>query len=155
MATDPLPAEQRAFLASARRATLATIAPDGRPRLVPICFALDPEQPLLYTPIDEKPKRRGDPLELARVRDVLADPRVSILVDRWDEDWAQLAWLRCHGTASIVEPADADVAEHALAVAGLRTKYAQYADHRLEQRPIIRVVIERCTAWGALEPPYG
>ncbi|MGH2489397.1 MAG: pyridoxamine 5'-phosphate oxidase family protein, partial [Candidatus Limnocylindria bacterium] len=32
----------RAFLAGARRAILATVAPDGRPRLVPVCFALAP-----------------------------------------------------------------------------------------------------------------
>ena len=83
---------------------LATIAPDGRPRLVPICFVLDPVRPVLYTPLDEKPKRsRTSPL--ARVRDILADPRVTVLVDRWDEDWEQLAWVRCHGHATLLEPA--------------------------------------------------
>jgi PPOX class probable F420-dependent enzyme len=155
MLTDPLSGAQRAFLASARRATLATIAADGRPRLVPICFVLDAGRPILYTPIDEKAKRHDDPLKLARVRDVQADPRVSVIVDRWDEDWAQLAWLRCHGTASILMPADDDESEHILAVGGLRAKYTQYADHRLEDRPIIRVEIARSSAWGALEPPYG
>ena len=65
---------QRAFLEPARQAVLGTIAPDGRPRLVPICFVLDHDRPLLYTPIDDKPKRGDDPLALARVRDILADP---------------------------------------------------------------------------------
>ncbi len=60
----------RAFLAGARRAILATVAPDGRPRLVPVCFALAPDddargRPILYTPLDEKPKRVGDPHHLA------------------------------------------------------------------------------------------
>jgi PPOX class probable F420-dependent enzyme len=145
-----LSAEGRDFLGSARQAVLATIAADGRPRLVPICFALDAARPILYTPIDEKPKREGDPLALARVRDISADPRVSVLVDRWDEDWTRLAWLRAHGRAVVLDPAtDAD--EHRAAVAALRAKYAQYATHRLETRPLIRVTLERVTTWSAAD----
>jgi PPOX class probable F420-dependent enzyme len=137
---------ERAFLGGARRALLATTAPDGRSRLVPICFVLDPVQPVLYTPIDEKPKTLDEPHRLARVRDLLADPRVSILVDRWDEDWTLLAWLRGLGRASLLEPD----AEHGLAVIALRAKYPQYATHRLEARPMIRIVIERTRSWGPL-----
>jgi PPOX class probable F420-dependent enzyme len=144
-----LSADQRAFLGPARQAVLATIAADGRPRLVPICFVLDPARPILYTPIDEKPKRESDPLALARVRDITADPRVSVLVDRWDEDWTRLAWLRAHGRAVVLDPAT-DAGEHGPAVATLRAKYAQYATHRLETRPLIRVTLERVTTWGSV-----
>ena len=148
MPSEPLlSAAQRTFLASARRAVLATIAPDGRPRLVPICFVVAGEPPILYTPIDDKPKRTDDPLELARVRDIEADPRVTILVDRWDEDWTRLAWLRAEGRATLLDPAIA--AERAVAVATLRAKYPQYATHRLEKRPLIRVTLERVIGWGS------
>ena len=148
---DPvLTQEERSFLADARRAVLATISPDGRPRLVPICFALHPKRPALYTPIDAKPKQIDDPKELARVRDILADSRVTVLVDRWDEGWSRLAWLRCKGQATLLEP---ETTEHARAVRGLRARYPQYATHRLEDRPIIRVTIERTTSWGALAIP--
>ena len=148
---------ERAFLAGARRAILATIAPDGRPRLVPICFVLDPVRPVLYTPLDDKPKRVTDPRRLARVRDLVVDPRVSVLVDRWDEDWTGLAWLRCHGMASLLEPqaprgGEAD--DHRPAVTALRAKHAQYAIHRLEARPLIRIAIERVTSWGAVDVPW-
>ena len=37
---DRLTGEARTFVEAARRATLATIAADGRPRLVPVCFVL-------------------------------------------------------------------------------------------------------------------
>lgn len=142
---------ERAFLGGARRAVLATTAPDGRSRLVPICFVLDEVQPILYTPLDEKPKTVDEPRRLARVRDLLADPRVTVLVDRWDEDWARLAWLRCLGNASLLEPGPtADTAEHASAVTALRAKYPQYAAHRLEARPIIRIAIQHATSWGPL-----
>jgi PPOX class probable F420-dependent enzyme len=145
---------ERAFLDESRRAVLATIAPDGRPRLVPICFAFDPDRPILYTPLDEKPKTVDEPRRLARVRDLQADPRVSVLVDRWDEDWARLAWLRCDGIASLLEPGRAsDRAEHAFAMVALRSRYPQYAAHDLETRPIIRIAIERALSWGRLASP--
>ncbi len=146
----------RAFLAGARRAILATVAPDGRPRLVPVCFALAPDDdarggPILYTPLDEKPKRVGDPHQLARVRDLLVRPDVTLLVDRWDEDWQHLAWVRLDGTAALVEPDASQHHEHAAAVAALRAKYPQYARQDLEGRPLIRVVVTRARAWQAHE----
>jgi PPOX class probable F420-dependent enzyme len=145
-----LTASQRVFLGTARRGVLATIAPDGRPRTIPICFVLDAVEPVLWTPIDDKPKRDDDPLALARVRDIKADPRVTILVDRWDEDWTRLAWLRATGRADLVLPG---VQQRTAAIlAGLRDKYPQYATHQLESRPLIRITIERVTTWGELEP---
>ena len=145
MLTEP----ERAFLMTTRRAVLATIRPDGRPRLVPICFVLDPERPVLYTPLDDKPKRDDDPLALARVRDIATDPRVTVLADRWDEDWSRLAWLRIDGLAAVVAPG---ASGHAAAVQALRTKYPPYRTHGLESRPVIAVTVERTTGWGLLGP---
>lgn len=156
---------------------LATVAPDGTPRLVPVCFALriagltgaagdraDPIGPILYVPIDEKPKRSADPRALARVRDILQRPAVSLLFERWDEDWSRLAWLRLRGRASLLEPEGRDGAgapgaaagqatgEHAAAVVALRARYPQYREHRLETLPLIRIVVERAVSWGRLGP---
>lgn len=145
---DPILSEsQRTFVEAARRAVLATIALDGWPRSVPVCFALDPARDVLYTPIDEKPKATGDPRELARVRDIARDPRVAVLVDRWDEDWSRLGWVRLVGRAGLLEPGSS---EHAVAVLALRGRYPQYAAHDLDSRPMIRVSIERVSSWGAL-----
>ena len=134
---------QRAFVAAARTATLATIAPDGSPRLVPICFVLDGD--VAWSPLDEKPKAVADPLALARVRDVLTRPAVSLLVHRWDEDWSRLGWVRLHGTAVLLEPGGP---EHAAAIVLLRAKYPQYGTHALETRPMLRIGIDRSAAWG-------
>ena len=71
---------ERRLLMEARRAVLATIAPDGAARLVPICFAVHASDPIIWTPLDDKPKAIDDPRGLARARDVLADPRVTVLV---------------------------------------------------------------------------
>jgi PPOX class probable F420-dependent enzyme len=150
-----LSASQRAFLASARRAVLATIATDGRARLVPICFVLIGDGPTtIYTPIDDKPKRSGDPFALARVRDIAADPRVTVIVDRWDEDWTRLAWLRVEGQATVLDGASPS-ADHESAVAALRAKYPQYTTHRLDTRPLIRVTVERVIGWGPPEASAG
>jgi len=113
---------------------------------VPICFALVGD--VLYTPIDEKPKAH-DPRTLARIRDIERRADVTVLVDRWDEDWVRLAWLRCDGRAGLTDDPD----ERAAAIDALRARYPQYATHDLESRPLIRVEIERVRSWGDLSDP--
>jgi len=142
----------RAFLDASRRATLATVAPDGRPRLVPVCFAVvdgstRDHVPRIYTPLDAKPKRSSDPRRLARVRDVIERPEVTLLVDRWDEDWSRLGWVRVDGDGDLVEP---PAGEHGAAVAALLARYPQYATHGLDARPMIRIAIRRVRWWGDL-----
>jgi len=155
--TEPtLTQDQWRFLADARRATLATTDDRGQPRLVPICFvlAVDPRTgvPVLHSPLDEKPKRTTDPLALARARDIAARPDVAILVDHWSEDWTDLAWLRAHGRAVLLRPGHpAALDERTAAIAALRAKYPQYADHDLGSRPLIRIVLTGVTAWRARE----
>ena len=156
MSVDPiLTPARRVLLSTARRAVLATITPDGRARLVPICFVLDPDRPLLHSPLDEKRKDVADVRDLARVRDVHRDPRVTVLVDAWAEDWSRLWWLRCAGTASLLEPTGTDAPEHRAAVAALRAKYPQYETHDLATRPLIRIELERATSWAATDAGSG
>lgn len=152
-----LDAEAIRFIAQARRATLATTDPEGRPRLVPICFvaveSLDEHGRLvLYTSLDEKPKRVVDPRRLARVQDLLVLPEATLLVDRWDEDWSRLGWVRLRGTAELLEPQPREREEHAAAIAALRAKYRQYRDQRIEKRPILRIRCSEAVAWGNLAP---
>jgi PPOX class probable F420-dependent enzyme len=145
--------DQRTFLAAARTATLATVSSQGRPRLVPVCFALGEDdergRTVLYSPLDEKPKRTADVRDLARVRDILVLPEVTLLVDRWDEDWSRLAWLRLYGTGELLEPQPHEVEEHTAAIVLLRAKYSQYARHALESLPIICIRLDRAIGWTA------
>ena len=141
--SDPiLTAADRALLDEARPATLATLDPAGRPRLVPICYIVD-EAGAIWSPLDEKPKAVDDVRSLARVRDVLARPEVALLIHRWSEDWSQLAWLRLGGTATLVEAIPDPI------IAALRARYPQYADHDLEDRPALRIQLEHATRWSA------
>jgi PPOX class probable F420-dependent enzyme len=145
---------QRALMESARTATLATLGPSGRPRLVPICFSLGPDgpdgRPRVHSPLDEKPKATDDPHDLARVKDLLVLPEATLLVDRWSEDWDRLAWLRLEARGLLLEPEPHEREEHAAAIVALRAKYPQYVAQRLEERPVIRFTIDRILAWGAV-----
>jgi PPOX class probable F420-dependent enzyme len=123
----------------ARVARLATVGGDGRPHLVPVCFAVEGET--LYTAVDEKPKRTR---ELRRLRNIRADPRVEILIDHYDEDWSRLWWVRLRGTALVV-----DRDERALEL--LAAKYEQYAASP-PRGPVIQVRIEERVAWSAETP---
>jgi PPOX class probable F420-dependent enzyme len=152
-----LNASQLAFMGPRRTATLATVSLGGQPRLVPICFVLGDEGEagagvVLYSPLDEKPKRGDDVRNLARVRDIHDRPSVTLLFDRWSEDWSRLAWLRARGTATLMEPGD-DPERHRLVVRSLRDKYPQYHQQLIEAAPLIQIVIEDVSSWGALAGP--
>ena len=152
----PLTPAERDLIDTAPTAVLATIDPGGLPRLVPICYASPGEQaglarPVVYSPLDAKPKRVADPHRLGRVRDIVARPEVRLLIDRWDEDWTHLAWIRLGGRAELLEPdREADRAERTAAIGALRAKYPQYLDHDLESRPLIRVTLTDVSSWGDL-----
>lgn len=154
--------DERRLLARARRAYLATADADGRPAAVPVCFALvdapgdgaSASSPAsgrssgddIVTPVDEKPKA-AEPDQLRRVRDVAANPRVALTVDRYEEDWSRLAWVQVRGTARVVRPGEPG---HGASVATLRRKYDQYARHALEGRPVIRIEPGHAVSWGDL-----
>jgi len=138
---EPVPAELlRARVAQARVARLATVRPDGTPRLVPVTFAL--LDGLICSAVDEvKPKRHT---RLARLDDVRRDPRVALIVDHYDEDWSGLWWVRIDGTAAV--HGDSDLRERALDA--LAAKYAAYAEARSDGVVLV-ITPERWTGWSA------
>jgi len=144
--SDPtLTAPDRELLREARRATLTTVdARDGRPRSVPICFVLIGDA--IWSALDEKPKATSDPTRLRRVRNLAADPRATILVDHWSEEWAQLAFVELAVRGGLVA---AGAPGHAAAVEALRNRYPQHRAHDLEGRPMLRFTIEGVVGWRA------
>ena len=121
-----------------RVARLATIDSQGRPHLVPVCFALDGDT--VVSIVDAKPKVTSALKRLANVR---AHSAVSLLVDEYDDDWSRLWWVRADGTARIVESG----AEHERAVARLQGKYPQYRD----QPPtgaVMQIAVARWQGWS-------
>lgn len=141
-----------AWLSAERVARLATADAAGAPHVVPVCFAVSSDGGSLYIAIDEKPKDTSRPLK--RIRNILVNPQVALVADRYAEDWAQLGWVMVRGRAVVLEPANGGSAqdEHAAALALLRAKYPQYRQMALEGLPVIAVRIARLTWWGRLGP---
>jgi PPOX class probable F420-dependent enzyme len=133
----------RALLESARVAHLATADQYARPHAVPIVFVIREDR--LFFPLDRKPKREDDWHMLRRVRNIETNGRVAIVVDRYDEDWAKLAWVLLEGVATIVETGE----ERDAAAALLTDKYAQYRGGKLDGCPVVRVAVERAVRWSA------
>lgn len=88
----------RRLASQARVARLGTIDPDGRSHLVPLCFALDGSS--FYSEVDQKPKSSK---RLRRVENIIRDPRVTILVDHYEEEWPKVWWVRMRGSGRLVE----------------------------------------------------
>jgi len=139
--------EQTAFLVRQRVARLATADAGGRPHAVPVCFAYSPGA--LYIALDEKPKG-VPPDRLKRVRNILENPNVTLVADRYAEDWGRLAFVMVRGRAGLLEPS---AEEHAAAVRLLRGKYHQYEEMKIEEKPVIAVRPEHVASWGALDLP--
>jgi PPOX class probable F420-dependent enzyme len=134
---------ERRFLTSLRVAHLATADTDAIPHVVPVCFVVCADT--LYVTIDAKPKRRPGS-ELKRIRNIMANPRVAIVADRYDEDWTRLGWVMLHGRADIL----VEGREHDEAQALLRSRYAQLEGMPIAAYPVIAVRIERAKSWGNL-----
>jgi PPOX class probable F420-dependent enzyme len=129
----------RSRVAAARVARFASAGADDRPHVVPITFALDGDT--LYFAVDSKPKRTTN---LKRLRNIAANPAVSVLIDHYEDDWERLWWVRLDGLARIVTAPDES--ERALDL--LTQRYPQYASTR-PAGPVVAVAIERVSGWSA------
>jgi PPOX class probable F420-dependent enzyme len=141
--------EDADFLRRARLAHLATASADGKPHVVPVCFVFDGMQ--LYTAIDAKPKRvpRGS---LRRVKNLRENPRVSLVVDHYEEDWRHLRYVLIAGRGEILETGP----DWQQAWRLLREKYLQYhAMPDLGRGPVIRIVPEHIVAWQSGPQRWG
>ena len=132
------------FVADGRVARLATLDGRGHPHLVPVCYATDGRA--YYSAVDAKPKRTP-PERLARLRNLRTDPRVALLVDRYDEDWRRLRWVMVQGRAELLAEGRESEAARAL----LRAKYPHYRPGGQAPlpaaAPVIKIVPERVVAW--------
>jgi coenzyme F420-0:L-glutamate ligase / coenzyme F420-1:gamma-L-glutamate ligase len=131
------------FIQRQRVGRFATADQDGRPHIVPVCYACDGAA--LYIALDTKPKR-VEPQRLKRVRNLLANPQVALLVDHYSDDWSELAFVLIRGTAELVPP---EATEHRVAIELLRDRYPQYREMPIQEQPVIAIRPTAVTAWGA------
>ncbi len=132
--------EVRAKAASAPVARLATIGSAGAVDLVPITFAW--HATTLVTAVDHKPKRTR---HLQRLDNIARDPRVTVLIDHYADDWSQLWWVRLRGTAVVVD----DGAHFTGAIARLVAKYPHQYGRQPPAGPVIEIDVADVRVWRA------
>jgi PPOX class probable F420-dependent enzyme len=133
---DDLPGWARELIDDQRVARLAFLDGEGRPRVLPVTFAI--AEGAVWSAIDEKPKRRPEP---ARVRYLRRRPEAALCVDVYDDDWSRLAWVQLLGQVEVLSLEAGG--------AGLEALIAKYAPYR-ERRPpgpLLRLEIERALYW--------
>ncbi len=130
--------DPKARFARSPVARLATVTPDGLPHLVPVVFAVGAHD-VVYTAVDAKPKATR---RLRRLANIEGNPRVSLLVDHYADDWAQLWWVRVDGVATVHTHGQAVDVGYRL----LRAKYPQYQSVSLDG-PVIAVAVRRWSSW--------
>ena len=133
-------AEMRERVRDARVGRLATVDANGHPHLVPLCFVLEGD--VLYSAVDEKPKRSK---RLKRLENIRAHPEVAVLVDHYEDDWTRLWWVRLDGTARVLDYGS----ERDHAVALLQGKYEQYSEEP-PTGPVIAVQVDRWRGWASV-----
>jgi len=121
-------------------ARLATVDRAGQPLVVPICFAWDGTA--LYSAVDAKPKRSR---HLQRIRNIQANPKVSVVIDHYEEAWDRLRWVIFQGRAELLDGTPEATAGLDL----LRAKYPQYGAASLPpDAPVIKITPARILTWS-------
>jgi PPOX class probable F420-dependent enzyme len=129
------------LLREGRVARLGTADAAGGPLVVPVCYAFDGAR--LYSAVDAKPKRTR---ALRRVRNLAENPRCSLVVDVYDEEWSRLRWVIVEGRADLLSRG----ADYARGIDLLVAKYPQYRTLGLDRKEgmLIRVTPERYLYWS-------
>lgn len=131
--------EALALFAGGTVAALATAGSDAAPHLVPVVFAVAGDT--VYTAVDAK---RKSTQRLRRLANIEVNPRVSLLVDHYSEDWNELWWVRADGLAAVHH----DGEEMAIGYGLLRAKYEQYARTALDG-PVVAIAVQHWSSWRA------
>ena len=131
----------RGLLDRSRIAHLATADGQGRPHVIPLCYARMGDAIVFV--VDEKPKRAGKTLK--RMRNIAENPTVALVVDVYDEDWRRLEYALVHGRAEVVE----DLGERQRALEALRARYPQYRSMTLDapHNEVVRITPARVHHW--------
>ena len=114
---------------------------EGAPRVLPVTFAVAEGQ--IWSAIDQKPKRAGEP---ARLRFLRREPRAALTVDRYSDEWEELAWVQVLGRVEIV-----DATEGGVGMEALRAKYEPYRE-QAPPGPLLALRPERYLWWRAADP---
>lgn len=97
---------------------VAVLSTSGATRIdaVPVVFVTGDDG--IYLPLDGKPKASNN---LKRFENLRRDPRCTLLLQHYSEEWASIWWLRVSGDAEVISALPPGIRQQFLA------KYPQYS----------------------------
>jgi PPOX class probable F420-dependent enzyme len=125
-----------ALVAQERVCRIATVSAEGQPHLVPVCHVLLNGKVYLAS---------GD--EGAKVRNITANPRVTVTVDLYSDHWGSLKGVMVQGRARLIERGPAFMR----ARRRLYEKYPQYAKEAAispSDSVVVEVTPTHVFTWG-------
>ena len=135
--------EVLAFLDRHSVGRFSTVDPRGQPHIVPVSYGIEAET--VYFSIDQKPKQAAR-RPLKRIRNLIHNPRVALIVDHYEADWTQLGWVMIQGQAELLTRGH----EHTLAQHQLKNRYPQLQKMKIDALPVIAIRIKHIISWGDL-----
>ena len=124
------------FVARERVCRVATASAEGQPHLVPVCHVLAGGK--LYI---------GSGDDAAKVRNLKANPKITVTVDLYSDHWASLKGVMVQGRAKLIERGPA----FQRAKRKLYEKYTQYAKEAAlspSDSVILEVTPTHVFSWG-------
>ncbi|MEO6859286.1 MAG: pyridoxamine 5'-phosphate oxidase family protein [Solirubrobacteraceae bacterium] len=112
---------------------------DGRPRVLPVTYAVC--DGAAWTAVDNKPKQAGR--EPARVRWLRERPHAALTVDRYEDNWSELRWVQLLGQVAVLDGPPTGP--------GLDALVRRYPQYELDPPPgpLLRLTITRVLWWRA------
>jgi len=109
------------LIKEAKVARLATVDQKSRPYVVPVVFVFHENS--FFIPLEEKVKT-VNPRKLKRVKNLEKNPNVTLLIDKYQNDWKKLFFLMIHGKATMIAGKNSKLMDkiHKLLI----SKYPQY-----------------------------
>ncbi len=111
----------KTLIKRAKVARLATVDQKSYPYVVPVVFVFHENS--FFIPLDEKVKT-VNPRKLKRVKNIEENPNVTLLIDKYQNDWKKLFFLMIHGKATVIDGKNSKLMDkiHKLLI----SKYPQY-----------------------------
>jgi len=109
------------LIKGAKVARLATVDQKSHPYVVPVVFVFHENS--FFIPLDEKVKT-VNARKLKRVKNIEKNPNVTLLIDKYQNDWKKLFFLMIQGKATITNSKNSKLMDiiHKLLI----SKYPQY-----------------------------
>ncbi len=111
----------KALIKGAKVARLATVDQKSHPYVVPVVFVF--HENLFFIPLDDKTKT-VNAIKLKRVKNIEKNANVTLLIDKYQNDWKKLFFLMIHGKAAVMDEKNNKLMDkiHKLLI----SKYPQY-----------------------------